>query len=160
MPTVFKVSLPGFDVKTASPEQCAVHSDYPAPKIDSALKHFINIQLDFNNEPPNPGVAGDTKTTILYQAPHDYTYVPELWVHVEYTLVFSTTTQTFGPGDAFLGAVTAFDSTYLRVYADEKNYYIAIEKTSSFLDNTQVLAVAGTSCNVRIYILADGILDI
>jgi hypothetical protein len=159
MATVFKVSLPGVDVKRARPEECAVHSDYPAPKIDSALKHFINVQIDFKSEPPNPGVAGATTTTILYKDLHDYTYTPELWVHVEYTLNFGTVSQTFGPGDAFLGAVGAFDATYLRVYADTKNYYIAIEKTSSFLDNTQVLAVVGTSLNVRIYILADGVLD-
>jgi len=29
-----KISLPGYDVKNATPEQCALHSDYASPKIE------------------------------------------------------------------------------------------------------------------------------
>ena len=158
MATLLKVALPGFDVKKATPEQCAIHSDYSAPKIDSALKHFININLDFINEPPASGSALTSLTTVLYQDTHEYNYVPQLWLHVEYTLLFGGAAQTFGPGTAFLGAETAADSTYLKVYADTKNYYLAIEKITGF-NASDVLNVAGTSLNARLYIMAEGVFD-
>lgn len=158
MATLLKIALPGFDVRKATPEQCAIHSDYSAPKIDSALKHFININLDFINEPPASGSPFTSLTTVLYQAPHEYNYVPQLWLHVEYTLLFGGAEQTFGPGTAFLGGETVNDATYLKAYADTKNYYLAIEKiTGSSASN--VLDVAGTSLNARLYIMTEGVFD-
>jgi len=158
MSTVLKIALPGFDSKGATPEECAVHSDYPAPKIDSALKHFVNINLVFNSEPPGPTLGSSTLTTILYQAPHDYNYVPQLWLHVEYLLNQGTTSLTFGPGTAYLGSLTGGDSTFLQVYADTTNYYVAIIKNSGTLP-TDVLSVAGTNPNIRLYIMSDGVLN-
>lgn len=158
MPTILKIALPGFDVAEASPEQCAIHSDYSAPKIDSAKEHFVNINVDFINEPPGPGSTDSTTTTILYQNPHEYTYTPQLWLHVEYTLQAGGSSFNFGPGTAFLGAVGAGDATYLKAYADTENYYVAIEKNTGPL-NTNVISVAGTFLNVRLYILAEGVLD-
>lgn len=51
---VLKVSLPGFDVKTASPEECAIHSDYDTLKLklDNDNPYFQRISVDFNTNPP------------------------------------------------------------------------------------------------------------
>jgi hypothetical protein len=67
-----KVALPGYDVHTATPEQCAIHSSYPSPKvkIDATPRHYGTIRITFNNNPPSG------TTTTLYTVAHGYNYTP------------------------------------------------------------------------------------
>lgn len=71
---IFKVSLPGIDVKNASPEECVVHSDYPSPKINKHAKptHRGLIRINLNNTYP----VGDT---VLFAPLHGYDYTPMVW---------------------------------------------------------------------------------
>lgn len=67
-----KISLPGYDVLTATPEQCAVHTGYNSPKVDlfASPAHFGTIRVTFANNPPN------LATTTLYTIPHGLGYTP------------------------------------------------------------------------------------
>lgn len=69
-----KVSLPGIDVLTATPEQCVIHSGYPSPKIkmDSDPVHFGTLRFTFETDL--------TKSTdvLLKTIEHGYDYIP--WV--------------------------------------------------------------------------------
>ena len=67
-----KVALPGYDVSTATPEQCAIHSGYASPKvkIDADPRHYGTVRITFNSNPPN-GVD-----TTLYTIAHGYSYTP------------------------------------------------------------------------------------
>jgi hypothetical protein len=74
-----KISLPGYDVNSALPHQCAIHSSYPALKTKTGLDqgdetrppgfwHFGTVTINFNND-PTAGVD-----TLLYFFPHQYSY--------------------------------------------------------------------------------------
>lgn len=67
-----KVALPGYDVATATPEQCAIHSSYASPKvkIDATPRHYGTVRITFNSNPPNGA------TTTLYTLAHGYSYTP------------------------------------------------------------------------------------
>ena len=155
MPYLFKVSLPGYDVKTARPEQCAVHSGYNMPKIDMALDNFKSFTVNFVHEVPGPSVAGTALETIIFQKEHDYNYVPQCWVEVDWTEKLGASTfSAHGPGTALLGAAGAFDATYFGARCDNKYMYLYVRKESSFIDNS-VLAIIGTSLKCRVYIFAE-----
>lgn len=72
MTYVAKVSLPDIDVKTATPEQCAVHSEYPPlkAKIGMPNPHIGLLDVDFTAR-VSQGV-----THTVYSIPHEYEYVP------------------------------------------------------------------------------------
>ena len=67
-----KASLPGYDVMTATPEQCAVHSSYSSlmAKSGQTPTHAGNVTVTFVNNPPSA-----TDTT-LYTIAHGYSYTP------------------------------------------------------------------------------------
>lgn len=58
-----KISLDGYDVKTASPEQCAVHSGYACPKIKigQSPAHFGVYSHTFASTP----AVGETVLTTI-----------------------------------------------------------------------------------------------
>lgn len=68
----FKITLPGYDVSTATPEQCAIHSKYASPKvkIDATPRHYGTVKITFTKNPPSGA------TTTLYTVPHGYSYTP------------------------------------------------------------------------------------
>lgn len=74
-----KISLPGYDVSTATPEQCSVHSGYTSPKIDTSQgdaldntnpQHYGTVTVTFVNSPPSG------TDTVLFTIPHNYGYIP------------------------------------------------------------------------------------
>lgn len=151
MAYLIKVALPDIDVKAATPEQCAIHSGYNAPKIDALRENFLNIPIFFINEPPNPGL-GSTLETILQRYPHGYNYQPQLWLHADYTSRYGpTSTQQFGPGEAFLASPSVNNAAYVGARADRTNYYVYIRKESA----TAPVSVQGMSITLRLYIFAD-----
>lgn len=68
----FKVSLPGYDVMTATPEQCSVHSSYPPFKArtNQSPSHFADINVDFLL------VVLQNVTHTVYSFNHGYGYTP------------------------------------------------------------------------------------
>lgn len=66
-----KISLPGIDVKTATPEQCSIHSSYDSLKIklDNANPQEGNILITFTDTP----TAGTYNITTIH---HGYDYIP------------------------------------------------------------------------------------
>lgn len=42
---IFKISLPGYDAKDATPEQCSVHSGFDYPKIPEQLEGYNIITM-------------------------------------------------------------------------------------------------------------------
>lgn len=151
MAHLLKVALPGFDVKTATPEQCAVHSGFSAPKIDATKEHFTTFQVFFVNEPPDPAI-GSTLETILHATPHKYDYQPQTWLHADYISNYGgTTTQQFGPGEALIATPSIGNSAYVGIRVDRNNYYVYIRKESA----SAGIPVIGMSINLRLYIFAD-----
>lgn len=67
-----KVSLPGFDVTTAAPEDCAIHSGYQSPKIDIKADppHYGILDIDFTST-----MATDTDV-LLWSQNHGRSYRP------------------------------------------------------------------------------------
>ena len=73
-----KISLPGYDAKTATPEQCALHSGYANPKmkVGASPAHFNLVDYTFSS---NPGVGTLNIATIA----HGYSYTPMAIVYVQ-----------------------------------------------------------------------------
>lgn len=67
------ITLPGYDVATATPEQCSIHSDYPSPKMEEANCNVVTYT--FTSEPA-------TDVTLVTKA-HGYSYKPAALVWVE-----------------------------------------------------------------------------
>ncbi len=72
----FIVTLKGYNVETATPEQCSVHSDYPIPKMED--RNYKTIKYTFAS---NPGAGTLNLVTIT----HGYNYIPMSIVFAEDT---------------------------------------------------------------------------
>lgn len=72
MSFVTKVSLPGYDVMAATPEQCAIHSSYPPlkSKLGQSNPHQAFLDLTFT------ATVTQGVTHTLYSFNHGYGYVP------------------------------------------------------------------------------------
>lgn len=152
VPTI-KVALPGYEAEDATPEQCAVHSGFNMPKVDATKEHFVIFPIFFARETPDPG-AGTSNETTIFIFQHSYSYIPQVWLHVDYVQSQGgVLTSQFGPGEAYLGSVTALDATYLRVKV-ERNYckFVVAKTASGFGD---VLHVQGMRLQARLYVFAD-----
>lgn len=89
-----KISLPGFDVKTASPEQMAIDSDYDTLKIpvDDTSSKFGQILVTFAD---NPGVG----VYPLFTYKHGFSYMPFYYFFFD-----------FGSSSKLLGSNSGFDT--------------------------------------------------
>lgn len=72
MTYVAKISMPGYDVESATPEQCAVHSEYPPlkSKVDQSPPHFALLTVNFTAK------VTQNVTHTVYSIPHGYDYIP------------------------------------------------------------------------------------
>lgn len=94
---VAKVSLPGVDVKIATPEQCALHSNYPPlkAKINQANPNIGLLDLIFTAR------VAQNVTHTVYTIPHGYGYTPLTLSNI----IFENGTSTVvGLGYAGVGA--------------------------------------------------------
>jgi hypothetical protein len=111
----FKVSLPGYDVKTATPEQCAVHSSYPPlkAKLDQTPPHFAQVIVDFT------GAVSQATTHTLYAINRNYGYVP---LTIPSMVFFEQGGQTFsGVGEVAVGSTLD-----ILAYATSTQFIISI----------------------------------
>lgn len=118
-----KISLPGYDVHTAEPHQCVVHSGYPCLKTwtgyraatyTSPAGFFLygTVTINFNNDPP----AGTP--TSIFTLEHDLgDYTPACLVRAKHTSLSAGVLQGVLPieptGTLKIYATT--DTTYFNV---------------------------------------------
>lgn len=134
-----KVSLPGYDVNTATPEECAIHSAYASPKvkIDATPRHYGTVRITFNSDTPN------NVDTAVYTVPHGYGYTPMVLAQ-----------GTFSDGVSALdGTLPLAPTATLEIYtaADATNMYIVVFRNigwGSIIGNTltvsyQIFAESG-----------------
>lgn len=109
-----KISLPGYDVNTAAPEQCAVHSDYPNPKIKSGQSpaHFDVLPYTFSSDPADG-------TYDLFTIAHGCSYTPNA---ICFTKDHSFAPARFSILPAFLDGLAA--QQYLCYFTDGTNLVI------------------------------------
>lgn len=133
----FKISLSGYDVKTATPEQCSVHSSYPPfkSKTNQQYPHFATLNVDFTAR------ITQNVTQTLYQIPHGYNYIPFTISNIVFLDAFGGT--QVGLGFAGVGATLAIDA-----YCDASNFYITIYDNFSWTS-------ASASLQVSYYIFAE-----
>lgn len=133
-----KVALPGKDVTTATPEECAVHSGFDTFKINRhpTPAHYGAITVSITSNP----ASGSTFT--LLDIAHGYSYRPALFSHIRYVQGGRTAIDSFFPFTPFGSGIAVFTTdTRLKIVlqkvsgdnADYSNrtytirYYIAAE---------------------------------
>lgn len=126
-----KISLPGYDVNTATPEQCSIHSSYPPlkAKLEQSDPHIATVSIDFTAK-VTQGV-----TLTLYQIPHGYGYIPLTLSNI----VFDNGggTQAVGTGFAGIGANLAINA-----YSDATYFYITIYDNFSWTSSSASMLVS------------------
>lgn len=134
----YKVSLPGYDVRTATPEQCAVHSSYPPfkAKTGQSPAHFAQLAVDFTG-----GVTQNVVHTV-YSFNHGYGYTPFVLPSLEFT--DSGVPFTF-PG---VGYIIVGSTLIIGAYADSSQFFVTVYDDAFWINNNCTL-------NVSYYIFAE-----
>ena len=130
MTYVAKVSLPGYSVQTATPEQCAIHSSYPPlkAKTGQSPSHSATLVVDFT------GTVTQAVTHTLLTVPHNYGYVP----FSISSIIFNDGSQNVvGLGFAGVGATLAIEA-----YSDSTNFYITLYDDAIWTSNNASLQVS------------------
>lgn len=135
MTYVAKISLPNFNVKSATPEQCAVTSEFPPlkAKIGQSPDHIALLDIDFTGTI----IQGSTQT--IYSIPHGYNYTPLTLSN----LIFSTNggpgiqQDIVGIGYAGVGA-----NLGIQAYADASNFYVTIYDNFAWTNSSSRLQVS------------------
>jgi len=86
-----KISLPGYSVETATPEQCSIHSSYDSLKVreDNQNPQLGNILVTFQD---NPAVGTYPVATIN----HNYGYIPDVYFFFDFQHSSAETTNEVG----------------------------------------------------------------
>lgn len=157
--SIMTVSSNGVDVGAATGPQVIFSSQYPFGKLDKTNKvSFQNISILFNREPPNPnGTTQTLLTTLVYQFPHGYKYVPSTWF-----LMQNPSNTGVGIQPAYQqegGTVIATDeflltAAIIRMQADATNIYFYIDKYYTQGDSQPLPNIQGFSLNIRVYVFA------
>lgn len=127
----FIITLPGYDVNKATPEQCVVHSDYACPKIDlrKTPKLFGIYEHTFSS---NPGVG----TTNLFTLNHDLGYKPMHFCNLKDEF-YTEPLPYYQGGDQ------------IKAYCDDDNFKIDLTRLSDLVDLT------GTTFIFKYYIFVE-----
>lgn len=155
--SIMSVSQNGVDVNSATGPQVIFSSQYPFAKLDKTnTVSFQNISLLFNREPPNPnGTSVFLTTTLVYQFPHGYKYIPSTWFLME-----NPTNSGVGLQPAYQeegGIIIAtdellFTAAVLRMQADATNIYFYVDKFYTAGDSQPLPNIQGFSLNIRVYV--------
>lgn len=126
-----KVSLPGYDVKTATPEQCAVHSSYPPfkAKTNQNPPHFATLVVDFT------ATITQNLTQTVYSFSHEYSYTPATFPNI----IFDDGAGTVVTGIGFTG-VGANLSIF--AYANATDFLVTIYDNFNYTSNSATLTVS------------------
>lgn len=134
-----KVSLPGYNVNDATPEQCSVHSGYDTHKINdhASPAHYGVVSLTVSNEPANPS------TTNIMSFNHNYPYRPVCMAH------FRDPARSAGQfAVTGIFGLDAFISSYIKVYTTDTQFRIDLVKGGP-------VTLAGRVFTIRYYIFAE-----
>ena len=133
----FKTALPGYDVKIATPEQCAVHSGYPPfkSKTNQTPPHFATVIVDFT------ATITQNVTHTLYSISHGYTYIPFTLSSIVFNNGLGVTAN--GIGRAGIGA-----NLDINAYSTASNFIITIYDNFNWTSNS-------ASMTVNYYIFAE-----
>jgi len=136
-----KISLPGYDVHTATPEQCSLHSGYSTLKAqtDKTPPHIGTYHVDFTS-----GIT-QNHTYTAYTIPHGYDYTPLCLSSISlYSTGIGTPSNILtGVGTLGVGATLAIIAT-----CDATNFYITV------FDNFNWITT-GATIDVGYYIFAE-----
>lgn len=157
--SLLTVSANGVDVNTATGPDVIFSSQHPFAKLDKTnTVSFQNIALFFQNEPPNPsGIGIDTgpRTTLVYQFPHGYTYVPSTWFLMQNP---SNTGVGLQPSYQQEGGIIIqtdpFNYAIIRMQVDATNIYFYVDKYYSTFASEPFPNIIGFSLNIRVYVFA------
>lgn len=107
-----KISLPGYDVKTATPEQCSIHSSYDSLKVKLDINNPQegNILVTFQDTP----AAGTYEVCAIH---HGYEYIPAYYFFFD--LRSSSNQLGFEVGNLF--PVDALQQAYFQAVVDTEN---------------------------------------
>lgn len=140
-----KVSLPGFDVSSATPEQCAVHSKFDTFKINdhADTPHFGLVHITFNNNP-----AVDVVTTLL-SFNHGYNHRPSLMTYIDNGVYGVQSTTGHLHQDVF-------DRAWIECNVTDTQFKIDVRGhgTTNF-NGSDVLGTGGNIFTIRFYIFAE-----
>lgn len=125
-----KISLPGYDVLTATPEQCAVHSSYPPlkAKLNQPNPHVATLTVNFTT------TVTQNVTHTVYSIPHGYGYIPLTLSNIVFN---NGVNQVVGTGFAGVGATLAINA-----YSDVNNFYVTIFDNFNWTNSSTVLTVS------------------
>lgn len=155
-----KISLPGYDVKTATPEQSSLDSVYDTfkLKLSNINNLFGLVTILFNVEPPTP--ASGSSTINLFTLKHGYNYQPFIMVmDIDSTFsAFSAMSRALpfvqlnGVGGTNEGrfSVSEIDNTGFICHADSTNFYIDL-----YLESTKLFNLIGLFYTFKYYIFAE-----
>lgn len=130
MTYVVKLSLPGYDVYDATPEQCSIHSSYPPlkSKTGQTVPHFATLVVDFT------ATVTQNVTHTLLTVPHNYAYIPFSLP----SIIFNDGLQNIvGLGFAGVGATLAIDA-----FSDATNFYVTIYDNGNWTSANASLQVS------------------
>lgn len=125
-----KISLPGHDVTTATPEQCSIHSSYPPPKakLGQSSPHVAKLYVDFT------ATVTQAVTHTLYRIPHGYGYIPFTLSNIYFD---NGINPVIGTGYAGVGANLAINA-----YCDATYYYVTIYDDFFWTNSSSYLEVS------------------
>jgi len=111
-----KVSLTGYDVKAATPEQCSVHSSYPPfkAKTNQTSPHFATLDVDFT------AAVTQNVTHTVYSFNHGYDYTPLTLPSIEFYGSTGALTAV-GIGNTGVGA-----TLIIKAYANSSQFLVTI----------------------------------
>lgn len=136
-----KISLPGFNVYDATPEQCSIHTKYDTLKVNdhASPAHYGVVQATVGTEPAN----GSTKTIKTFA--HGYTHRPSVWAHV---LDPARTAAPYGVTGFY--ALDAFAESYIKISVTDTDFNIVLRKGT-----TAPPTLLGRVFTIRYYIFAE-----
>lgn len=71
----------GGNIQNPTINNSIMNSKIPFTKLDTRnIESFQTISLLFDHEPPQPASLGANTQTLVYSFPHDYTYIPSIWL--------------------------------------------------------------------------------
>lgn len=139
-----KISLPGYDAHSATPEQCSIHSAYDSFKIGLFAPSPLegNILVSFIDEP----VAG---TYPIYTINHQYNYIPTCYFFFD----VRTSSTVLGNETGLKFDIDEDGIDYFQVIVQPLTIQFQLVVGQTGLDSLN-----GTTYNFRYYVFAeDGI---
>ena len=137
-----KISLPGFDVKTATPEECSIHSSYDSLKVklDPNNPQEGNILVTFQD---NPALG----TYPIYTIHHGYGYIPAFYLFFD----IQGSNANTGTETGSIFPLNAMYDAWIQAVPDTQNIVI------SFVTDGNTL-ISGNYYAFKYYVFAnDGI---